>query len=120
MSNEEVEDFEGWLEKLKAETSPIIVEGESDKAALEKLDIRNVIAIARRPLDSFVENLGVEEVILLLDYDSEGKKLTKELIKILEHNNIKHNLDYWKLLPKFKVTHIEGIYSRFNKLKNRK
>ena len=116
----EFEDLEDWLEKLQTENIPIIVEGESDKKALEKLGVRGVMALSRKPLDSFVEKLKAKEIILLLDYDPEGKKLTKELVKILEHNDIKHNLEYWKKLPKFKLAHIEGIFSRFNKLKNEK
>jgi 5S rRNA maturation endonuclease (ribonuclease M5) len=120
MSNAEVEEFEEWLDELKTETAPVIVEGESDQIALEKLGVKNVSAIARKPLDRFTETISADEVILLLDYDAEGKKLTKELCKIFQRNKIKCNLGYWKMLPRFKLSHVEGIFKRFNKLQNRK
>ena len=113
----EYEDFSEWLEKLKNENKPIIVEGESDKEALEKLGIPNVISLSRKNLDEFVEHLNDKEVILLMDYDFQGKKLTKEISKLLEIHHIKYNLDFWKMLPRFKVAHVEGIFTRFNKLK---
>lgn len=114
----ELEEFEKWLEGLKEEDKLIIVEGESDKKALEQLGLKKVKSLSRKPLDLFAEKIE-ENVVLLLDFDVQGKKLTNELSKLLERRRIKYELKYWRLLPKLKISHIEGIDSRYFRLKNK-
>ena len=115
----ELEEFENWIETLSEERKMIIVEGESDKKALENMGLIHVIALARQQLDFFVEKLKEKKVILLMDYDIHGKKLTKELVRLLERRRIKYELKYWKLLPKLKIVHIEGLDSRYIRLKTK-
>lgn len=99
-----------WLEKLRNSRKLIIVEGKKDKAALEKLGVKNVFPISRKPIYSFIEGIEAKEVIILTDMDRTGKRL---------YGIIKHNLqlkgikvdNYFReyLFKNAKITQIEGL-----------
>ena len=113
------EEIKEWVQELKSEKIPIIVEGESDKVSLENLGIKRVKALSRKPISEFIENIKESELILLMDMDKKGKELTNEMGQICQRLKIKINLKYWKLLPKLKVSQVEGIYRCFKRLEAR-
>jgi len=107
-----------WLEKLRNSKKLIIVEGKKDKSALEKLGIKNVVAISRKPLYSFIECINAKEVIILTDLDRTGKKLFSILKHNLQAKGIKVD-NYFReyLFKSSKITQIEGLYHYLKKEK---
>ena len=95
------------LERLTTELTkgtPIIVEGRNDVNALHELDLEGDIISAKSSGKSFldvlgeVERRGKREVILLLDFDRQGKEWTNRLTRRLEEMRINPNLLFWKRL----------------------
>lgn len=80
----------GTLEALcdANKNTPVIVEGRKDAAALRKLGLAGEIIMLHngRGLYEFCEDLAerVDEIILLLDWDDKGERLTRDLKKHLE------------------------------------
>lgn len=105
-----------WLEKLRSSKKLIIVEGKKDKFALERLGIKNVISISRKPLYSFIDLINAKEVIILTDLDRTGKKLYSVLKHNLQAKGIKID-NYFReyLFKKSKITQIEGLYTYLKK-----
>lgn len=81
-----------FLDKLSKSEAPIIVEGLKDKRVLSKLGIKHTLDISGKSLDSIVEKLSetkIKNVVVLTDFDKEGVKKQKLLIKLLNCNGIK-------------------------------
>lgn len=107
-----------WLEKLESSKKLIIVEGEKDKHALTKLGIKNVVAISRKPLFKFVEEIESKhkEVVILTDLDKEGKKLYGILKQNFQKNGVKVDKKFREVLFKeTRLSQIEGIFKYFTK-----
>ncbi len=107
-----------WLEQLRVSKKLIIVEGEKDKLALHKLGVDNVLALSRKPLYKFVEEVSLtqKEVIILTDFDSEGRKIYHRFKHNLQKHGVKVDNKFREAL--FKETHIsqiEGIFKYFSK-----
>ncbi len=94
--------------------TPVIVEGKRDVAALKKIGFKKIIVLYKKPLYVIVEKIAekYKEVMILTDFDKEGKKLYgylyKHLIKrgVRVDNSIRHFL-----LRNTKLSHIEGLDS---------
>jgi 5S rRNA maturation endonuclease (ribonuclease M5) len=82
MTNREVEELLKILEKNKDKQT--IVEGKRDRKVLCSLNFTNIITI-EKGLYETVENLKEKEVLILTDYDSEGKQIAKKLNIFLQH-----------------------------------
>jgi 5S rRNA maturation endonuclease (ribonuclease M5) len=102
-----VEKIEEIITKLIEEVAkgkPIIVEGKKDAQALISLGVNGKILTLKTGGKSFleavqqIEALGVDEVILFLDYDRRGKEGTKRLQQDLEHAKVKVNVRWWREL----------------------
>src|SRR3990172_1588918 len=85
---EEQERLKETLKRYKDTT--IIVEGNKDKTALEKLGLHKAICL-RGSVFSFCEKIALrkKEVAILTDLDKEGRKLYSALRKNLERNGVK-------------------------------
>jgi len=107
-----------WLEKLRNSKKLIIVEGKKDVAALKKLGIKNIIAISRKPLYSFIDGINAKDVILLTDLDPTGKKLYNVLKHQLQAKGIRID-NYFReyLFRNARITHIEGLFHYLKKEK---
>jgi len=118
---ERIEKVQLLIEKLATDASKgclIIVEGQKDYRALQRLGINGKILTAKTSKKSFldltaeIERHPSPQVILLLDFDRRGKELTKRLVQHLETTRIKTNKDYWtelQVLIGHDVKDIEGI-----------
>ena len=82
MLNQEVEDLFKILEKNKDKLT--IVEGKRDKKVLCLLNFTNVVTI-NKGLYETVEELKEKEILLLTDFDPEGKIIAKKLNIFLQH-----------------------------------
>lgn len=113
-----LEDFPRILEILVEESAkgvPIVVEGVRDKVALRKIGVKGEIIVFRsfKNLREYFEMRNIRSVILLLDLDSEGERMTMIAKKTLE--GVVRNIDtsLWKRLKKFRnigLTDIESLH----------
>jgi len=120
-----IEEFEKTLLELREEnkTVPIIVEGEKDKQALQRLDISGEIIIYNVGMsianfsDMIAQNY--KKIILLTDWDRKGGFLCSVIRKNLE-GRVKINLEYRKFFAKKSITRtIEGLPSWIDSLRTK-
>ncbi len=81
--------FDEWLTYLKQKKTLILVEGQSDKVALESLGVKNIKTIAQQPFYKVAESLQEKEIIILTDLDDEGKKLFAKLNQYCQQQGIR-------------------------------
>jgi 5S rRNA maturation endonuclease (ribonuclease M5) len=99
-----------FLEKLKKSGKLIIVEGNKDKEVLEKLGFNKVFVISGKSLEKVAEEIREGEVIILTDFDEEGRKKFKLLKKLLESKGVKVDKNCRRKLKfLFKVGKIEEL-----------
>ena len=113
------QEFCRLLQEIKEGNILIIVEGKKDKRALEELGLTNIITLYHKPLYKIMEELPAKEVIILTDFDKEGKKLYGKLRQECLRLGIKVNNKLRNFLIKeARISHIEGlttfIYSKEN------
>lgn len=112
------------LEDLKERNKsvPIIVEGKNDVKALRKLYFEGEILQlhSRMTIERFSRNLSREykEVILLLDWDSKGRRLTSSLMRHLNSYDVRTDYDFWKLCFSMasQMSNVESLPSVFYRL----
>jgi 5S rRNA maturation endonuclease (ribonuclease M5) len=112
------------LEDLKERNKsvPIIVEGKNDVKALRKLYFEGEILPlhSRMTIERFSRNLSREykEVILLLDWDSKGRRLTSSLMRHLNSYDVRTDYDFWKLCFSMasQMSNVESLPSVFYRL----
>jgi len=105
-----------WLDQLRDSRKLILVEGEKDKDALRKLDVNNVVALSRKPLFKFIEDISLKhkEVVILTDLDRAGKKLYNILKIGLQKHGVKVDNKFREtLFRETRLSHIEGIFNYF-------
>ena len=104
------ETLEEFLTKLNKADKIIIVEGIKDKKTLEKLGIKNIVTLSKKPIFETIEKIDCKEAIILTDFDKEGKKLYGKISKELKRNGIKIDSYFREWLQKnTKLSHIEGL-----------
>jgi 5S rRNA maturation endonuclease (ribonuclease M5) len=108
--------------KEKNRSIPIVVEGKNDIRALRRLNFEGEILQlhSRMTIEGFCRNLAShhKEVILLLDWDPKGKRLTASLIKHLNSYEVKTDFDFWKLCFSMasQMSNVESLPSVFYRL----
>jgi 5S rRNA maturation endonuclease (ribonuclease M5) len=99
---EKIQEVIAKLLDASAKGKPVVVEGKKDEEALQLLGMHGRILKVKTGGKSFleamseIENLGVREVILLLDFDRRGKEGTLRLKQGLERAKIKVNTRLWQ------------------------
>ena len=119
------------LEKLTEESAngtPIIVEGKNDVETLRTLGIGGRIITAKTGgktlLDVIVEveESSIAEVIVLLDFDRQGREWTRRVQQHLEKQGIRANVRFWLELLTLvgrDVKDVEGLASYVETLKRK-
>ncbi len=116
------------LEKQSSKGTPIIVEGRNDIQTLNRLGITGDIISTKTSGKSFfdvvgeIEKRGKHKIILLLDFDRQGKDWTYRLSRCLEGMKITPNLLFWRRLSGLvghDVKDIEGLATYLETLKSR-
>jgi 5S rRNA maturation endonuclease (ribonuclease M5) len=106
-----------YIEKIRQSEKLIIVEGKKDRIALEKLGIKKIIELNKKPLYFIIEKIVQEykECIILTDLDKEGKKLYGKLNSALIRYGIKVDNQFRDFLFKnTKLRQIEGLTGYIN------
>ena len=98
--------------------TPVIVEGKNDVEALRCLGVEGTVVTVKTGGKNFlevvseVERLGVDAVVLFLDFDRRGREGTKVLKQCFERVRIKADLRFWRALLALvgkEVQCIEGL-----------
>ncbi|MEM2440366.1 MAG: toprim domain-containing protein [Candidatus Bathyarchaeia archaeon] len=128
---EKAEQIQQILEQLAEESSsgkPILVEGKKDAEALKTLGITGKIMFAKKGLKtrldvvSEIEKSSPTEIILMLDFDREGRELTEHFKTHMEKVGVKANIHYWLKLSSLtgrEVKDVEGLATYLKTLKNK-
>ncbi len=128
---EKTERIQQVLECLIRESSngiPIIVEGKNDVQTLRNLGVQGEIVSAKTGGKSLldllwqIEESGIEEVIMLFDFDRRGKEWTETLKQRLEKSKIKPNVTFWNELLGLvgrEVKDIEGLAAYIETLRKK-
>ena len=112
-----INNLEEWKEKLQNTEKLIIVEGKKDKEALISLGVKRVITI-NGPLYKFIEDVAeiTNEVVILTDFDKEGRQLYGFLKNNFQRNGVKIDRYFREfLMTNTKITCIESIEKTFEK-----
>ncbi len=92
---------------------PVIVEGPNDVKTLRKLGITGPIFCAksrRLGLVDFLDSIATySEVIILTDFDKEGRALAWRLCRDLSQMRVKVNVEIWKQLKALARSEMVGI-----------
>lgn len=110
-------DLEEEIIKLKQSDKLIIVEGKRDKAALEKLGVKNIFTLSKKPLFQIIEEISGKnkDVVILTDLDRHGKELFGKLNSGLQYHGVKVDNKFREFLfKKTKLRQIEGLVSYMN------
>ncbi len=118
----DLEELKELLNKIseKARDAVVIVEGVSDKQALERLGIHADFFLVSRQssgLQASLEKLAEnhKRALLFLDADTKGKQLAKTAKAILQSNRVNVSDKLGKqLLAMTKSSHVEGLGSLAN------
>ena len=120
-----LEDIEDTLIDLKAENKkiPIIVEGEKDIEALNKLDVKGTIIRVNSgiSLTDFCDKIALDykEVIILTDWDRRGGYLCHTIKKNLD-GRVRCNIEYRTIFAKNSMIRtLEGLPSWIKTLKEK-
>jgi 5S rRNA maturation endonuclease (ribonuclease M5) len=123
---EEAERLFGDLREMSDKGIPIIVEGRKDEKALRSLNVNGAIHCLKARGESrfsFVDKLtGTNEVILLTDFDREGRELRLWLYDELTRRRIKAEDKLWRRirgLAKSEVHAVEELPSFLKTVKSR-
>ncbi len=94
----------------------LVVEGKRDAKALNTLGLKNILAINGRPLIAIVdrvadlrENHKYFDIIVLTDFDREGRHMAARLGKLLRAHKIHPNQRLRSRIMKFGFNKIEDI-----------
>lgn len=118
MSAEErrLDAVKGLIEKVAANSKrgvPVIVEGPNDVKVLRRLGIVGPLFCAksrRLGLVDFLDSIATHsEVIILTDFDKEGRALAWRLRRDLSQMRVKANVEIWKQLKALVRSEIVGI-----------
>ena len=110
-SGTKLESFINIVGELKE--SIVIVEGKRDKRALESLGIQKTVPINGKPLIEIVQQIAgmgkTDRIIILTDFDKEGKKLASRLELLLRKFGIHPNSRLRSCVMNFGWNKIEDI-----------
>lgn len=106
----------GLIERVSVNSKrgvPIIVEGPNDVRALRGLGIMGPIFCAksrRLGLVDFLDSIAAHaEVMIMTDFDKEGRALAWRLHRDLSQMRIKANVEIWKQLKALVRSEIVGV-----------
>jgi 2,5-diamino-6-(ribosylamino)-4(3H)-pyrimidinone 5'-phosphate reductase len=109
------------LRALPAGTS-ILVEGRKDRTALQRLGVEAPIIQIHSPLPFHRKVSGCLELVILTDYDREGRQLARRYEDATRSLGVKPDLEFRRKLRRAtlgEVSHVEGLHTYFTNLKER-
>ena len=116
------------LVEESAKGTPIVVEGKKDVETLRAFGVEGTVISVKTGGKSFldviseIEQTGMPEVVLFLDFDRRGKEGTKLLKQNLERAKIKPNVKFWHELSALlgkEIQCVESLTAYMETLKSR-
>lgn len=101
------------IKEVKEENKLIIVEGKNDQIALENLGLTRIFSLNNgHPFKNNIETISnmSQDVIILTDFDKEGKDLHDKLKTELVQLGVRIDEKLRKILAK-DISHIQGLAS---------
>jgi 5S rRNA maturation endonuclease (ribonuclease M5) len=96
------------LKELGERGKPILVEGKRDKAALERIGVRNRIFLINLTPDELCKRISkvADEAVILTDFDETGEKLGKRVEEALYSYSVLPNTEVRR-----KLRYLLGVYN---------
>ena len=96
------------LKELEESGKPILVEGKRDKAALERIGVKNRIFLINLTPDELCKRVSnvADEAVILTDFDEAGEKLGKRIEEALHSYNVLPNTEVRR-----KLRYLLGVYN---------
>ena len=125
--SETLEELEAVIEELAAasRTVPVIVEGRSDRDALNELGVNGIIFVLNdgHSIIDTCTRLAADHrtVIIMTDWDRKGGQLARALMDALEANDMHYNTDFRakiSYLAKKEIKDVEGLPAYIGRLRN--
>jgi 5S rRNA maturation endonuclease (ribonuclease M5) len=107
------------IEKIKESEKYILVEGKSDKIALQRLGLGKIIVMDKRPIYIIVEDIvkKTKRLIILTDIDKEGKKLYGRIKSEVSQFGVEVDNRYREIFyKKTKLRQVEGLIHYMKRL----
>ena len=98
------------LRDLRGKT--LIVEGMKDEKALKTLGLNNIIKINRKPLYQVAQEVSrakTKEVVILTDFDRDGRALAAKLMRLFRPYKIRVNKRLRRKIMEFGKPEIENL-----------
>lgn len=88
------------MEVLRKIDCPVIVEGKDDKIRLNQMRIKEIMPLKGKSLFDSTFNISKDhgEVLILMDFDKEGRKLSGKIISFFQSMGVKTNGESGKKL----------------------
>jgi len=113
---EDREKLKEWKEKFLSYSKHIIVEGKNDKKALVTIGYNPELIIVYNAkglgIVEFCEDIAKScpDVVILTDFDDEGKKLYRQFVTNFERLGVKVDRVLREMLRRYShISHIEGL-----------
>ena len=125
---ERIQQIIDCLVEESARGTPIIVEGKKDVETLRTLGVKGIILSAktggksRLDVVSEAQEAGMNDIVLLLDFDRRGMEWAMFLKEQLEKAKVKPDLTFWDQLRRFagkELKDIEGLATYVENLKKK-
>lgn len=107
------QEFQGRTDEERA---VVVVEGERDRTALQRLGIRGAVALVHNghSLGAVAQSLAElrRPVIVLTDWDTEGGHLARRLREFFEASGVDFDLEFRRKLARLlkgELVHVEGL-----------
>ena len=121
-----LKDLEEWLDDIRHEVAPIIVEGARDEESLRDMEVFGEVLQLNRgeSLVVFCENVGkrYKRVIVLTDWDRTGGRLARTLYDGLQANGLDVDMNYRARLARIckkETKDVEGVSVFYRRLKDK-
>lgn len=96
------------MRELEESGKPILVEGKRDKAALERIGVRNRIFLINMKPDELCKRVAeiADEAVVLTDFDDAGEKLGKRIEEALQSYSVLPDMEVRR-----KLRYLLGVYN---------
>ena len=114
------------IASLKRKNYLLIVEGDKDKKALEKIGLKNIFVINKTGVSLYSRIEEIKSMIgkkgkcvILTDFDKKGRKIYSIIKEELLKDGIKMDNSFRDLLIRQNISHVEGLATFLKNLEER-
>ena len=105
---------------IEEEKISAIVEGKRDKKSLEFFNFEKIFTINGKSLIDFVEEIDRKKIVILTDFDREGRNKAREIFRLLKMKNFQIEnglrLKFRKIFGIEKIEELENLIKKIMKI----